>query len=129
MAIIKEAYAKINLSLDVLGKLENGYHEVCMIMQTIGLHDTVTVERTKEPGIRLTTDHAELPVDEQNLAYRAAQLFMKSAGITGEGVSVHIEKRIPVAAGLAGGSTDAAAVLTGMNELFSAGFSGWIPVY
>lgn len=119
-----EAPAKVNLGLDVVRRKPDGYHEVDMIMQTIGLHDTVTMERTEEPGIRLTTDHAELPVDEGNLAYRAAQLFLKSAGIDGDGVSIHIEKRIPVAAGLAGGSTDAAAVLTGMNELFSAGLSG-----
>ena len=119
-----DAPAKVNLGLDVVRRRPDGYHEVDMIMQTIGLHDTVTMEPAKEPGIRLTTDHPELPVDDGNLAYRAAKLIMRAAHSENQGVSIHIEKRIPVAAGLAGGSTDAAAVLLGLNELFSFGFSG-----
>lgn len=121
--IIIEAPAKVNLGLDVVKRREDGYHEVDMIMQTIGLHDTVIVEKTKEPGIMLRTNREELPTDQGNLAFRAAELLQKTCHIK-EGVSIQIEKRIPIAAGLAGGSTDCAAVLMGMNEVFSLGLSG-----
>lgn len=112
-----EAYAKINLGLDVVRRLENGYHEVRMVMQTIGLHDTLLLEKTRE-GIALFTDSSEAPNDENNLAYKAARLMKERCKIAG-GVAVHLQKRIPVSAGMAGGSTDAAAVLRGMNDLFS----------
>ena len=115
------AYAKINLGLDVVRRLENGYHEVKMVMQTIGLHDTLRLEKTKE-GIALFVDSSEAPADENNLAYKAARLLKEHCGVT-EGISIHLQKRIPVAAGMAGGSTDAAAVLKGMNRLFSLGLS------
>lgn len=117
-----EAPAKINIGLDVLKRRPDGYHEVDMVMQTIALADTVILERTEEEGIFLSTDLPELPTDASNLAYRAAELLFSEYAHTG-GVRVHIEKRIPVAAGLAGGSTDCAAVLSGMNELFSLGAS------
>lgn len=115
------AYAKINLGLDVVRRLENGYHEVKMVMQTIGLHDTLRLEKTKE-GIALFVDSSEAPADENNLAYQAARLLKEHCGVA-EGISIHLQKRIPVAAGMAGGSTDAAAVLNGMNRLFSLGLS------
>lgn len=116
-----EAYAKVNLGLDVVRRLENGYHEVRMVMQTVGIHDTLRLEKTKE-GIALFTDSSEAPGDENNLAYKAARIMKERYGIA-EGVVIHLQKRIPVAAGMAGGSTDAAAVLKGMNTLFSLGLS------
>ena len=123
MCAIIEAPAKINLGLDVLCRRPDGYHEVDMIMQTIDLFDTVTLEKTGEPGIVLSTNRRSLPNDEGNLAYRAAKLLFETCEDTMHGVRIHIEKRIPMAAGLAGGSTDCAAVLSGMNQLFSYGLS------
>lgn len=114
--ITLNAYAKINLSLDVVGRLANGYHEVRMIMQTVGIHDTLTFEKT-EGEIVLSSDAGELPLGEDNLIYKAAKLVRETYGISG-GVKVHLEKRIPVAAGMAGGSTDAAATLKAMNLLY-----------
>lgn len=111
------AYAKINLSLDILGTLPNGYHEVQMIMQSLQLHDTLTIHRNDTQGITMTCSDSSLPVDERNLAYRAAALFCSTYKIT-DGICIHLEKRIPVAAGLAGGSSDAAAVLRGVNEMY-----------
>jgi len=119
--ITLNAYAKINLSLDVVGRLANGYHEVRMIMQTVGIHDTLTFEKT-EGEIVLSSDAGELPLGEDNLIYKAARLVKETHGISG-GVKVHLEKRIPVAAGMAGGSTDAAATLKAMNELYGLGLS------
>ncbi len=116
-----KAYAKINLGLDVVRRLANGYHEVKMIMQTVGIYDTLTLQKTK-PGIKVTTDSGEVPADESNLVYKAARLLTDTCQIK-EGIAIHLEKRIPVAAGMAGGSTDAAAVLKGMNTLFSMGLS------
>lgn len=111
------AYAKINLSLDILGTLPNGYHEVRMIMQSLKLHDTITLNVNNTHDITMTCSDTILPVDEHNLAYRAAALFCNTYGIT-DGISLHLEKKIPVAAGLAGGSSDAAAVLRGLNEMY-----------
>ncbi len=111
------AYAKINLSLDILGTLPNGYHEVRMIMQSLQLHDTITLKITDTTGITMTCSDTTLPVDAHNLAYRAAVLFCNTYGIT-DGITLHLEKKIPVAAGLAGGSSDAAAVLRGLNEMY-----------
>ena len=115
-----KAYGKINLGLDVLGRREDGYHEVRMIMQTVRLHDSIDLYRTREPGIRLETNLYYLPTNEQNLAYRAAKLLMDEFGIR-EGVSMHLRKFIPVSAGMAGGSTDAASVLFGVNKMFGLG--------
>ncbi|MCM1146203.1 MAG: 4-(cytidine 5'-diphospho)-2-C-methyl-D-erythritol kinase [Lachnoclostridium sp.] len=120
--IQKKAYAKINLGLDVLRKRADGYHEVRMIMQTIDIYDTLTFTMKKEPGIFLKTDKEELSAGTDNLIYKAAASLMKEAGIT-KGVEITLQKRIPIAAGMAGGSTDAAATLTGLNELFALGFS------
>lgn len=117
MDIIKrKAYAKVNLGLDVVRRREDGYHEVKMIMQNIGVHDELTF-RKQEQGITLKIDRVDLPTDGNNLIYRTAKLIKEEFEIT-EGVYITLKKRIPIAAGLAGGSTDAAAVFKGMNELF-----------
>ncbi len=118
---VTKAFAKINLSLDVLGKLENGYHEVQMVMQTVSVYDLVTVERI-DSGISLTTNLPFLPSDRGNIAYKAAEEFFNYTGIKA-GVKIDISKRIPVGAGLAGGSSNASAVLKAMNKLFNAGLS------
>lgn len=115
-----KAYGKINLGLDVVRKREDGYHEVRMIMQTVHLHDRIVMEKSKEPGIRTETNLPYVPDGEGNLAWRAAKLLMDEVGLS-EGVDIKIRKCIPVAAGMAGGSTDAAAVLVGMNRLFGLG--------
>ncbi|MGN0168985.1 MAG: 4-(cytidine 5'-diphospho)-2-C-methyl-D-erythritol kinase [Acetatifactor sp.] len=111
-----KAYAKVNLGLDVVNRLPNGYHQVKMIMQTVGIYDELTMEKT-ESGIIVTTDSGELPTDENNLIYKAAKLMQEKYGIR-EGVRIHLQKNIPIAAGMAGGSTDAAATMKGMNILF-----------
>ncbi len=118
---IRKAYAKINLGLDVVGRLENGYHEVKMIMQTVGIYDVLTLAKIPE-GIVVTTDNGELPTDDNNLIYKAARLMLEKYNIA-QGVSIHLEKNIPIAAGMAGGSTDAAGTFLGMNELFELGAS------
>ena len=117
-----KALAKINLGLDVVRRREDGYHEVRMIMQTIQLYDRFDIKRTQEPGIQIQTNLSFLPVNENNLIYKAAKLLMDEFSIT-DGVSVKLDKRIPVAAGMAGGSTDAAAMLIGVNRLFSLGLT------
>lgn len=120
--ITLKALAKINLGLDVLGRRENGYHDVRMVMQTIYLYDNVTMTKKKEEGIQIECNLFYLPVDESNIAYKAAKLLMDEFHIM-EGVHIILDKHIPVAAGLAGGSANAAAVLVGMNKLFSLGLS------
>lgn len=117
-----KAFGKINLALDVLGRKPDGYHEVRMIMQTVGLHDRIDLYRTAEPGIRLETNLFYLPSNEQNLAYRAAALLFDEFGIE-EGLSIRLRKFIPVSAGMAGGSTDAASVLYGVNRMFGLGLT------
>ena len=114
-----KALAKINLGLDVLRRREDGYHEVKMVMQTIHLYDQLHLKKI-ESGIYLETNLGFLPVDESNLAYRAARLMKEKYQIE-EGIDIRLNKRIPVAAGMAGGSTDAAGVLYGINELFNLG--------
>lgn len=115
-----KALAKINLGLDVLGKRDNGYHDVRMVMQTIYLYDKVTLTKLEEPGIQLETNLSYLPVDENNIAYKAAKILIDEFDIK-EGVAIKLDKHIPVAAGMAGGSSNAAAVLVGMNRLFKLG--------
>ena len=119
--IINKSYAKVNLSLDVLGKLDNGYHSIRTVFQTISLFDVVEVFRIRE-GIELSTNIPYLPHDHGNIAYRAAEEFLKYTGIK-SGVNINIAKRIPVGAGLAGGSANASAVLKSMNELFETKLS------
>lgn len=120
--LVERAYAKINLTLDVLGKRSDGYHEVDMVMQTVDLSDVIWVERASDRGIVLESSSSQMPLDERNLAYTAARAFLDYTGIP-SGVRIGIEKNIPVAAGLAGGSADAAAVLRGLNRLFDTGCS------
>lgn len=119
------ANAKINLTLDILGTREDGYHEVAMIMQEISLHDTLSMGKINQ-GISLTIaiegQKGTLPADERNLCWKAAALVQKEYNLQ-EGVEIHLTKRIPMAAGLAGGSADAAAVLKGMNHLFRLGMT------
>jgi 4-diphosphocytidyl-2-C-methyl-D-erythritol kinase len=110
------AYAKINLFLDIKNRRKDGYHNLEMVMQTISLHDTITLYEI-EKGIKIETNHESLPTDEENLAYKAAHEVIKKANLN-KGIKIFIDKKIPIAAGLAGGSTDAAAVINGMNKLF-----------
>lgn len=114
---ISRSYAKINLTLDVLSLREDGYHEIETLMQTVGLFDLVIVDRT-DRGISLATNLKYLPVNEKNIAYKAAALFFERTGILG-GARILIHKNIPVAAGLAGGSGNAAAVLASLNMLYN----------
>ena len=117
-----KALAKINLGLDVLRRREDGYHEVKMIMQTIGLHDDLEIRKTKTSGIQVKTNLYYLPTNENNLVYKAAKLLMDEFQIR-DGVSIQLKKRIPVAAGMAGGSSDGAAVLWGINQMYGLGLS------
>lgn len=112
-----KAYAKINLGLDVIKRREDGYHEVRMIMQSIDLSDELIVEEKDSPGIAISTNNGELPVNEDNLIYKAAKLLSDEFGIN-KGVDIKLTKNIPIAAGLAGGSTDAAATMIALNELW-----------
>jgi len=117
-----KAMGKINLGLDVVRKREDGYHEVRMIMQTVGVYDRITLNRSRTPGIRITTNLYFLPVNENNLVYKAAQMLMEEFQVD-EGLEINLQKYIPVAAGMAGGSADAAAVLYGVNRMFRLGLS------
>ena len=115
-----KAYAKINLGLDVVRRLPNGYHEVRMVMQNVGLWDELTLERA-EGGITITTDADSLPTGEDNLIHKAARLMLDKYGCPG--LRVHLRKTIPIAAGMAGGSTDAAAAMKGISHLYGLGLS------
>lgn len=117
-----KARAKINLGLDVLGKREDGYHEVRMVMQTIGIYDRLILTKIPEEEIRITSNLAFLPVNENNLIYKAIKLLKDEYHFPG-GVSVDLNKFIPVAAGMAGGSTDAASTMFGANRLFGLNLS------
>lgn len=114
------AKAKINLSLDVTGKRPDGYHLVRMVMQSLDLSDTLIIEKRETPGIELSCSRDDIPSDQRNLCWKAAELLMKEYGISG-GVRIDLHKAIPSAAGLAGGSSDAAAVLKGVNEIYGLG--------
>ena len=120
--ITLKALAKINLGLDVVRRREDGYHEVRMIMQTIHLYDLLEIQKIREPGIQIVSNLSFLPVNENNLVYKAARLLQEEFALT-DGISVKLTKRIPVAAGMAGGSTDAAAMLYAMNQLYDLGLS------
>ena len=117
-----KALAKVNLGLDVVRKRPDGYHEVRMIMQTIHLFDRLEITRNQSGRITMSTNLAFLPTNENNLVYKAAALLKEEFDI-GDGIDVKLHKHIPVAAGMAGGSTDAAAVLYGMNRIFDLGLS------
>ena len=116
------ALAKINLGLDILGKREDGYHEVRMIMQTIQMYDVLEIKKKKAPGISLSVNYPYNPCYVRHLEYKAAKLLMDEFQVKG-GVTIRLEKFIPVAAGMAGGSSDAAATLVGINRLFKLGLS------
>ena len=116
------AHAKINLYLDVIGKREDGYHNLETIFHSIGLHDDVIICKQATKDITVHCEHPKVPCDSRNLAYQAAQLLSDTVGGIG-GIAIDIHKRIPVAAGLAGGSANAAAVLHGVNELFDLDFT------
>ena len=124
--IIVHANAKINLSLDVINRRADGYHNVRMVMQSLSLHDTLTILKTEQPGIQISAINAErfpdVTWDENNLVYKAAKLWFETHPST-EGVHIIVDKQIPSAAGLAGGSSDAAATLKGLNVLFEQGAS------
>lgn len=124
--VTRKAYAKINLGLDVLRRRPDGYHEVKMIMQTVGIYDVLTFRKRKMmgdfPDITISLDKEELPCDKNNLIYKAAELIMQAYEIK-EGVDITLNKNIPIAAGMAGGSTDAAAVFHGFKELFGLSMS------
>jgi|AntRauTorckE6833_2_1112554.scaffolds.fasta_scaffold00590_13 4-diphosphocytidyl-2-C-methyl-D-erythritol kinase len=114
--ITVNAYAKINLLLDIKNLRKDGYHNLEMVMQSISLHDTITLYK-RDKGIKIETNHDKLPTDQKNLAYKAAQAVIDKTK-SNKGIKIKINKRIPIAAGLAGGSTDAAAVINGMNKLY-----------
>ncbi len=116
--VSEKAYAKVNLSLDVLKRRSDGYHEVKMIMQTVGIYDVLTLFKTESKEIVLKVGDAPLPCDRDNLVYKAAELVMQRFDLP-EGVEITLKKNIPIAAGMAGGSSDAAAVFRGMNRLFN----------
>lgn len=117
-----KALAKVNLGLDILGKREDGYHEVRMVMQTIRMYDVIHLYPSSSPGIHLHVNLPYIPTDGRNLAYTAAQLLMDEFHVK-EGLHIALQKFIPVSAGMAGGSSDAAAVLVGVNRLFRLGLS------
>ena len=117
-----KALGKINLGLDVLGRRENGYHDVRMVMQTLYLYDNVTLIKKEEPGIEIESNLYFLPKDSGNIAWKAANLLMEEFNIPG-GIKIILNKYIPVAAGMAGGSSNAAAVLYGMNKMYKLGLS------
>lgn len=121
--LTEPAYAKINLSLDVLGKREDGYHELRMVMQSVSLCDDVTLTLGEVDTLTLSTNLGFLPVDDKNIAVIAARAFARHTGMDISHLAIHINKRIPVCAGTAGGSSDGAAVLRGMNQLFETGLS------
>lgn len=121
-SIVLKSYGKINLGLDVLRRREDGYHEVRMIMQTVGLYDVLTMKKRKDDKIEMTCNLSFLPTDERNLVYKAVKLIKNKYHIK-DGVEINLSKRIPVAAGMAGGSSNCAAALKGMNQLFDLGLS------
>lgn len=121
MKITLKAYAKINLMLDILSRLENGYHDLFMIMQSVSLYDEVSVNETQTKDITISCNVPSIPTDEKNIAYKAAKAFFDYTKIENRGINIDINKNIPHAAGLAGGSTDGAAVIVALDKLFGTG--------
>ncbi len=122
-SVTEKAFAKLNISLDVVGRRDDGYHDLVMVMQTISLCDEITLARKETPGIDASCNFHYVPTDERNLAVKAAVCFLRAVAKPEEGISVQVKKNIPVGTGMAGGSADAAAVLRGMNLLFGTPFS------
>ncbi len=118
-----KAYAKLNLTLDILRRRSDGYHDLRMVMQSISLHDIVYIRETGNGDIEVSNSVAYLPCDRSNLAYHAAEVFFDATGIENPGIRIEIDKVIPVCAGMAGGSSDAAAVLRGLRELYAPDIS------
>ena len=116
MKVKVKAYAKINLMLDIVAQRKDGYHDLFMIRQSVGLYDTV--EKTKCHKITLSCDEEGIPLNEKNIAYKAAVAFFKANNIKDTGIHIDINKRIPHAAGLAGGSADGAAVIVALNQIY-----------
>ena len=117
MRVQEYAYAKLNLTLDVTAKRDDGYHDMLMVMQTVSVTDSIVLEQTGEKGIRASSYFRYIPTDERNLAVRAAGAYLNAVGEEKNGILIRMDKSIPVGAGMAGGSADAAAVLRGMNRL------------
>ena len=117
MRVQEYAYAKLNLTLDVTAKRDDGYHDMLMVMQTVSVTDSIVLEQTGEKGIRASSNFRYIPTDERNLAVRAAGAYLDAVGEEKNGILIRMDKSIPVGAGMAGGSADAAAVLRGMNRL------------
>lgn len=123
MKVTYDAAAKINLMLDILARLDNGYHSLFMLMQSVDLYDTVTVETDDSGSISITSDEEGIPCDKRNIAYKAADAFFKYTGIKNKGIKIHLEKRIPFEAGMAGGSADGAAVIAALNDIYETDLS------
>lgn len=123
MKVTYKAYAKINLLLDILGKAENGYHDLYMLMQSVGIYDTVSVESTKSGKTEIECDNKDIPTDKRNIVYKAAEAFFSFTGKENPGIKISITKRIPHAAGLAGGSADGAATVRALKDIFSPALS------
>lgn len=123
MEIKVNAYAKINLMLDIVATRTDGYHDLFMIMQSIGIYDTITISQTHSRRITITCNIDDIPLDEKNIAYKAAADFFNATKIKNKGIHIDIVKRIPHAAGMAGGSADGAGVLVALNELTNAGLT------
>ena len=121
MTVTEKAFSKLNISLDVLSLLDNGYHSMLMVLQTADLCDDITIDIERGDEIRVNTDLRYIPSDQRNIAWKAADLFLKETGISGYSISIDIKKKIPVCAGLGGGSADAAAVLRALNRAFGSG--------
>lgn len=119
MKVAVKAYAKINLLLDILGTLENGYHDLFMLMQSVGIYDIVTVEANESKDITITCDISDIPTDERNIAYKAAKAFFDFVQMNVQGINIDIQKHIPHAAGLAGGSADGAAVVVALKKMYA----------
>ena len=120
MRVQEYAYAKLNLTLDVTAKRDDGYHDMLMVMQTVSITDSVVLEQTGEKGIHAACNFRYIPTDERNLAVRAAGAFLDTIGEEKDGILIRMDKTIPVGAGMAGGSADAAAVLRGMNRRYGS---------
>lgn len=118
MKIEVKAYAKINLLLDIVSTRPDKYHDLFMIMQSVGIYDTITVKKTKKKGITLSCNIDGIPLDEHNIAHKAAEAFFNSQNIKDKNIHINIKKRIPHAAGLAGGSADGAGVIVALNEMY-----------
>lgn len=123
MKVTYDAAAKINLMLDILSRLDNGYHSLFMLMQSVDLCDTVSVEETDDGRITITCDVDGVPCDRKNIAWKAAEVFFNAVGIKNRGIAIDIKKRIPFAAGMAGGSADGAAVIAALNDIYKTELS------